>query len=77
MDGMGAVRATRAGVVASRCGGEDTGVMAEASEARAGVVVGVDIGGTKTALMATDLASGEDLARLRASRHRSMTGRRR
>jgi glucokinase len=27
-----------------------------------GVVVGVDVGGTKTALMATDVASGEDLA---------------
>lgn len=33
-----------------------------ASESNGGVVVGVDIGGTKTALMATDVASGIELA---------------
>ena len=32
-----------------------------------GVVVGVDVGGTKTALLAVDLVSGEDLARDRFS----------
>ncbi|MDP9364057.1 MAG: ROK family protein [Chloroflexota bacterium] len=37
------------------------GMMGEATAER-GVVVGVDVGGTKTALLATDVASGEDLA---------------
>ena len=32
-----------------------------ATEAERGVVVGIDLGGTKTALMATDVRSGEDL----------------
>ncbi len=31
-----------------------------------GLVVGIDVGGTKVALMATDIATGEDLARDRA-----------
>lgn len=35
----------------------------ETDEAAArGVVVGVDVGGTKTALLATDVATGDDLA---------------
>jgi glucokinase len=36
--------------------------MAEKQESPDGVVVGVDIGGTKVALLATDIATGEDLA---------------
>jgi len=35
---------------------------APAANDRHGVVVGIDIGGTKTALMATDVATGNDLA---------------
>ena len=33
-----------------------------ATEAEGGVVVGIDVGGTKTALIATDVRTGEDLA---------------
>ena len=36
--------------------------MGEEAEADRGVVVGIDVGGTKTALMATDVRTGEDLA---------------
>ena len=36
--------------------------MDEESESDRGVVVGIDVGGTKTALMATDVRTGEDLA---------------
>ena len=34
-------------------------------EQQGGVVVGVDVGGTKTALLAVDIASGQDLAQVR------------